>query len=52
MPASKEVTSLDFDKCVHNVSNKPMEEEQMSLRNYNHRIYTVKSNKTVIRNPN
>ena len=28
MPASKEVTSLDFDKCVHNVSNKLMAEEQ------------------------
>ena len=29
-----------------------MTEEQMSLRNYNHKIYTVKSNKTVIRNLN
>ena len=41
MPASKEVTSLNIDKCVHNVSNKPMTKEQMSLRNYNHKIYTI-----------
>ena len=40
-----ELTFHDFEKSVHNVQNEPIIKEQMSFRSYNHKIYTVKSNK-------
>ena len=42
---SKEPTFYDFDKCVHDITNKPMTKEQMSFRNYNHKVNTVTCNK-------
>ena len=50
--ASKELTFKDFDKCLHNVTNKPIAIKQISFRNYNYQICTVASNKTAICNPN
>lgn len=41
MFACKELISHDFDKCVHDLTNKPIINEQMIFRNQIHKFYTV-----------
>ena len=48
----KELKFNDFDKCVHDITNTPITKEQTSFRSYNHKIYTVTSNKVVMWNAN
>ena len=38
--------------CVHDVTNKPIAEEQISFRSCKHKTYTFTSNKITMRNPN
>ena len=49
--ASKELTFIDFDKCVHDITHKLMKKGQMCFGSYNHKIYIVTSNKIGMRNP-
>ena len=37
---------------MDDITNKPITKEQISFRSYNHKIYTVTSNKIAKRNPN
>ena len=50
--AYKELTSDDFDKCVHDITNTPIIKEQTSFRSINHKTYSVTSNKIAIHSPN
>lgn len=50
--ASKELTFNDFDKCLHNVTKKPITIKQTNFRSYNYQICTGTSNKIAICNPN
>ena len=50
--ASKRLIFHDFDKYMDDITNKPITKEQISFRSYNHKIYTVTSNKIAKRNPN
>ena len=51
-PASKDLTFNEFDKCLHNVTNKPIAKKQISFRSYNYQSCFVASNKIGICNPN
>ena len=50
--ASKELTFHNFDKCLLDITNKPVTKEQITIKSYNYRFYTVTSNKIAISNPN
>ena len=50
--ASKELTLNDFDKRVHDVTNKPIAIEQMIFRSHIHNIYTAANNNIAMRIPN
>ena len=50
--ASKELTLNDFDKRIHDVTNKPITIEQMIFRSHIHNIYTAANNNIAMRIPN
>ena len=38
MFASKELIPHDFDKCVYELTNKPITKEKISFRNYSYKF--------------
>ena len=52
MSDSEELTLHGFDKCIHYIKIAPITKEQISVRSYNHKVYTVRCYKNAMRTSN